>query len=61
MIINIPVEAIITLSFLHPASFGIGSSPLHTGIGEKLWEAAAISLKEGRLWKARSMMERIKE
>lgn len=56
IVIIIPAEVIITLSFLHPASFGTGRSPLL-----RVWEAAAITLKEGRQWKARSVVERIKE
>lgn len=37
------------------------SSPLNSVIGKMLWEAAGITLKEGRLRKARSTVERIKE
>lgn len=62
IIIIIPAEVIITLGLVHPASFGFAKSPsLHSVIGEMLWEAAAITLKKGRLWKARSTVERIKE
>lgn len=62
IIIFVPAEVIITLSYILPPLGLVDPPSLRSVIGKKtLWEAAAIALKEGRLWRARSTVQRIKE